>query len=114
MTDRSRWKMKVVSGGAGVIGKNARETQLTNPNRIFFARLRHRAVILNTRRISDLLFPTPPSFMLKLASLLFAIGALLLAASRLHAEGALPPMPQPATSFGATIADSWLYTYGGN
>lgn len=26
----------------------------------------------------------------------------------------LPPLPQPATSFGAAIAGDWLYTYGGN
>src|SRR6202012_4284058 len=30
------------------------------------------------------------------------------------AGGALPPMPQAATSFGATISDGWLYYYGGN
>jgi hypothetical protein len=30
------------------------------------------------------------------------------------ADDALPPLPQPATSFGATISDSWLYMYGGN
>ncbi len=29
-----------------------------------------------------------------------------------HAE--LPPLPRPATSFGATLADGWLYIYGGN
>ena len=26
----------------------------------------------------------------------------------------LPPLPQPATSFGAALADGWLYVYGGN
>lgn len=26
----------------------------------------------------------------------------------------MPPVPQPATSFGATIAGDWLYIYGGN
>jgi len=26
----------------------------------------------------------------------------------------LPPLPQPATSFGAALADGWLYAYGGN
>jgi len=31
-----------------------------------------------------------------------------------HAEPPLPPMPQPATSFGAAMADGWLYVYGGN
>jgi len=30
------------------------------------------------------------------------------------ATAALPDLPQAATSFGATIADGWLYTYGGN
>ena len=29
-----------------------------------------------------------------------------------HAE--LPPLPQPATSFGAAFAGGALYTYGGN
>jgi len=32
----------------------------------------------------------------------------------LLASAALPPLPQPATSFGATIADGYIYTYGGN
>ncbi len=41
--------------------------------------------------------------------LLFAFCALLTAA---RAE--LPPLPQPATSFGAALADGWLYVYGGN
>src|SRR4051794_9217822 len=31
-----------------------------------------------------------------------------------RADSALPPMPEPATSFGAAIADGWLYVYGGN
>jgi outer membrane protein assembly factor BamB len=30
------------------------------------------------------------------------------------AHAALPPLPQPATSFGAAIAGDWLYVYGGN
>lgn len=29
-------------------------------------------------------------------------------------ESSLPPIPQPTTSFGATIAGGWLYVYGGN
>ncbi len=39
---------------------------------------------------------------------------LFLLALPLLATAALPPLPQPATSFGAAIADGWLYTYGGN
>lgn len=30
------------------------------------------------------------------------------------AANALPPIPQPATSFGAAISNGWLYAYGGN
>ncbi len=30
------------------------------------------------------------------------------------ARAELPPLPRPATSFGATLADGWLYIYGGN
>ncbi len=30
------------------------------------------------------------------------------------ADSPLPPVPEPATSFGAVIADGWLYVYGGN
>ncbi len=30
------------------------------------------------------------------------------------AGAALPPLPEPTTSFGATVADGWLYVYGGN
>jgi outer membrane protein assembly factor BamB len=30
------------------------------------------------------------------------------------AQAVPPPLPQPATSFGASIADGWLYVYGGN
>ena len=37
---------------------------------------------------------------------------LLILTVTLRAE--LPPLPQPATSFGAAIADGWLYVYGGN
>ena len=29
-------------------------------------------------------------------------------------NAALPELPQPATSFGATLAEGWLYIYGGN
>lgn len=50
--------------------------------------------------------------MLKLDQFLFAACALLILPAGLRAE--LPPIPQPATSFGAAIADGWLYTYGGN
>jgi outer membrane protein assembly factor BamB len=32
----------------------------------------------------------------------------------LAARAELPPLPQPATSFGAVIAEGWLYAYGGN
>lgn len=42
-----------------------------------------------------------------------ALFALAIAAPQLFAAE-LPPMPQPATSFGAAIADGALYTYGGN
>jgi outer membrane protein assembly factor BamB len=30
------------------------------------------------------------------------------------AGAALPPLPKPATSFGAAMTDGWLYVYGGN
>ena len=38
---------------------------------------------------------------------------LLLSAGRTEGDP-LPPIPQPATSFGAAISDGWLYVYGGN
>jgi hypothetical protein len=41
----------------------------------------------------------------------FALFALL---APLRAGDQLPQLPQPATSFGATIANGWLYIYGGN
>lgn len=34
--------------------------------------------------------------------------------SSAEAPSTLPELPQPATSFGATVADGWLYIYGGN
>lgn len=52
---------------------------------------------------AELTFPMHHS--IHLAALL-AFSALL--------QAAPPPLPQPATSFGAVIADGWLYTYGGN
>lgn len=46
---------------------------------------------------------------------LLAFCALFLPPFTGRAEGnALPPIPQPATSFGAAISDGWLYFYGGN
>lgn len=46
---------------------------------------------------------------------LLASCALFLVPSTGHPEGStLPPIPQPATSFGAAINDGWLYFYGGN
>jgi hypothetical protein len=39
---------------------------------------------------------------------------LSLLALPLLAHAGLPELPQPATSFGATLAGGWLYTYGGN
>jgi outer membrane protein assembly factor BamB len=39
---------------------------------------------------------------------------LFLFAFPLLAAATLPPLPQPATSFGAAIAGDWLYVYGGN
>jgi outer membrane protein assembly factor BamB len=39
---------------------------------------------------------------------------LVLAAAGLTSRAELPPLPQPATSFGAAIAGDWLYVYGGN
>jgi outer membrane protein assembly factor BamB len=45
---------------------------------------------------------------------LFASCALFVLPRGTHADSALPPIPQPATSFGAAIADRWLYIYGGN
>ena len=44
----------------------------------------------------------------------FAACALFILPPGLSAADLLPPMPQPATSFGASIADGWLYLYGGN
>jgi outer membrane protein assembly factor BamB len=52
--------------------------------------------------------------MLKLDHFLFATCALFIVPASLPAETTLPPIPQPATSFGAAIADNWLYIYGGN
>jgi hypothetical protein len=37
---------------------------------------------------------------------------LVIGTSFLHAE--LPPLPKPATSFGAALSGDWIYTYGGN
>ncbi len=46
---------------------------------------------------------------------LFASCALFVVPHFARAEkNPLPPIPQPATSFGAAIADGWLYVYGGN
>ncbi len=42
--------------------------------------------------------------------LLFVLAATL----ALTARAELPPLPQPATSFGAAISGEWLYAYGGN
>ncbi|HEX8311626.1 MAG TPA: PQQ-binding-like beta-propeller repeat protein, partial [Chthoniobacteraceae bacterium] len=42
----------------------------------------------------------------------FTLALLLSLVSAQSAE--LPGLPQPATSFGATLADGWLYIYGGN
>ena len=44
----------------------------------------------------------------------FASCALFVLPFGAGAESSLPPIPQPATSFGAAIADGWLYIYGGN
>lgn len=38
----------------------------------------------------------------------------LLCAAFTAASAALPALPQPATSFGATVQGGWLYVYGGN
>ncbi len=45
---------------------------------------------------------------------LFASCALFVLPHATRAASPLPPIPQPATSFGASIADGWLYVYGGN
>jgi outer membrane protein assembly factor BamB len=45
---------------------------------------------------------------------LFASCALFVLPHSGRAASPLPPLPQPATSFGAAIADGWLYVYGGN
>lgn len=45
---------------------------------------------------------------------LFASCALFALPQGGRADSPLPPIPQPATSFGAAIADGWLYIYGGN
>lgn len=42
------------------------------------------------------------------------IPSILLLASALTLRAELPPLPHPATSFGAALADSHLYIYGGN
>lgn len=49
-------------------------------------------------------------------SLLFSSVALFAftAAAEDSPVGKLPELPQPATSFGATVCDGWLYVYGGN
>ncbi|HSI12586.1 MAG TPA: PQQ-binding-like beta-propeller repeat protein [Chthoniobacter sp.] len=53
--------------------------------------------------------------MKKLHCFLLASCALFVLPFTSPAEGhALPPIPQPATSFGAAINDGWLYFYGGN
>ncbi len=44
----------------------------------------------------------------------FASCALFILPAGVRAASALPVIPQPATSFGASIADGWLYIYGGN
>ncbi|EDY20560.1 Kelch repeat-containing protein [Chthoniobacter flavus Ellin428] len=47
--------------------------------------------------------------------LLVALCALFFLTLPAAAEsGGLPPMPEPVTSFGATIDGGWLYVYGGN
>jgi len=46
--------------------------------------------------------------------LLFASCALFFVPWGARAETPLPPIPQAATSFGATLTDGWLYFYGGN
>ncbi|MEI9894054.1 MAG: hypothetical protein WDN28_09250 [Chthoniobacter sp.] len=46
--------------------------------------------------------------------LLLAACGLFLLPPGSRAASALPPIPQPATSFGAAITDGWIYTYGGN
>ncbi|MGV3533023.1 MAG: PQQ-binding-like beta-propeller repeat protein [Chthoniobacteraceae bacterium] len=43
-----------------------------------------------------------------------AFALILLAAGCHTAAAALPPLPQPITSFGAAIEGEWLYVYGGN
>ncbi|MHA3774263.1 outer membrane protein assembly factor BamB family protein [Verrucomicrobiota bacterium sgz303538] len=50
--------------------------------------------------------------MLNRISLYAAALLVMLGGSRAWAE--LPVLPQPATSFGAAVADGWLYVYGGN
>jgi outer membrane protein assembly factor BamB len=45
---------------------------------------------------------------------LFASCVLFVLPHGSRAETPLPPIPQPATSFGGAIADGWLYVYGGN
>jgi outer membrane protein assembly factor BamB len=45
----------------------------------------------------------------------FIAGCLLgLLSTGSRAASPLPPMPEPATSFGAAMSDGWLYVYGGN
>src|SRR5215216_2870449 len=47
-----------------------------------------------------------------------ALFACLLAGAAIAAEGLrvteLPPLEKPVTSFGAAVADGWLYVYGGH
>lgn len=42
------------------------------------------------------------------------LAGLAFAFTALSAEAALPPIPQPATSFGAAVSENFLYIYGGN
>jgi len=65
-------------------------------------------------RINSCPSPDPKTFMNTIHRFFFASCALFVLPAALRAETALPPIPQPATSFGASIADGWLYIYGGN
>lgn len=47
-------------------------------------------------------------------AILCAALALSILPARSADTPALPELPQPATSFGAALADGWLYVYGGN
>ncbi|RYD75979.1 MAG: hypothetical protein EOP84_17500, partial [Verrucomicrobiaceae bacterium] len=42
------------------------------------------------------------------------LSVLIFSAAAFTAHADLPPVPQPTTSFGAAVADGWLYIYGGN